>query len=159
METIICPVCGKPGIPDYHKEDVVCPQCKCDLSIYRVIESIPDAKSGRNIWKPISVTAFTAAAVCGFMLFHNSKTNNQADSGSINQEITLLKDSVRIIKTELQEMKSNSVLFPYVVRKGDSYWSISKKMYGTGLRAEELARNNNRTLEMPLFVGDTINIK
>ncbi len=158
METIKCPVCGKPGISDYHKEDVICPQCKSDLSIYRVIDSIPE-KPGRNIWKPISAVALAATAVCGFLLLHNGKTGNTIETNANQQEISMLRDSVSILKHELNETKSKSASYQYVVRKGDSYWSISKKMYGTGMRAEELANANNRSIDEPIIVGDTIYIK
>lgn len=36
-DQIICPVCGKVGIKDFHQEDVVCPCCGTDLSIYRML--------------------------------------------------------------------------------------------------------------------------
>ena len=39
------------------------------------------------------------------------------------------------------------------------YWSVSKKFYGTGTRADEIAKQNNRTIETPLNVGDTLIIK
>ena len=71
----------------------------------------------------------------------------------------MLRDSVHILKNELNETKSKSASYQYVVRKGDSYWSISKKMYGTGMRAEELANANNRSIDEPIIVGDTIYIK
>lgn len=67
MENHKCPVCRKPDIPNYHEEDVVCPQCKSDLSIYRVIDQIPSS-SGKNIWKPMSAVAILAAADMGFPL-------------------------------------------------------------------------------------------
>lgn len=158
MDTIKCPVCGKPGISDYHKEDVICPQCKSDLSIYRVIDSIPE-KPGPNIWKPISAVALAATAVCGFLLLHNGKTGNTIETNVNQQEISMLRDSVSILKNELKETKSKSASYQYVVRKGDSYWSISQKMYGTGTRAEELANANNRSIDEPIIVGDTIYIK
>lgn len=158
METIKCPVCGKPGIPDYHNEDVICPQCKCDLGIYRVIDNIPE-KPGRNIWKPISAVAFMATAVCGFMWLHNVSKSNPVESGATQQEICLLRDSLNNLKNELQETKAKSGSYQYIVRKGDSYWSISKKMYGTGTHAEDLARANHRDIDEPIIVGDTIYIE
>ena len=36
-EQITCPVCGKVGIPDYHKDEVVCPCCGTNLSIYKML--------------------------------------------------------------------------------------------------------------------------
>lgn len=67
-ENTKCPVCGKTGIPDFLNEDVKCPCCGSDLSIYRVIEQIPEEGHKTNIWKPISVVAIIAATGLGVML-------------------------------------------------------------------------------------------
>lgn len=61
-ENTKCPVCGKTGIDDYLNKDVKCPCCGSDLSIYRVIEQIPEEGHKTNIWKPISAVAIIAAA-------------------------------------------------------------------------------------------------
>lgn len=37
-----CPVCGKKHIPNYKEQDVVCPQCNSDLSVFRLIDRLPD---------------------------------------------------------------------------------------------------------------------
>lgn len=158
MKNIKCPVCGKPDIADYHKEDVVCPQCKSDLSIYRVIDNIPSSGKS-NIWKPISAVAILAAAVCGFLLL-NSKPDTPPSRPN-DTEIIALRDSISALTAQLKE-KDHSRLsvssFNYVIRRGDSYWSISKKFYGTGTKAEEIANLNGQTLESPLIVGDTLKI-
>lgn len=39
---VICPVCGKAGIPNYHNHDVVCPQCNSDLSVFRQIDQLSE---------------------------------------------------------------------------------------------------------------------
>ena len=153
-----CPVCGKPGIPDYHNEDVVCPQCKSDLSIYRVIDNIPEEKSGSNIWKPISAVAFLAAAALGVLLL-TQKPNSQSDVALVSQ----LKDSISVLNKQINSYEVNStkesIGFPYVVRRGDSYCLISRRFYGVDSRAEEIANNNNRSLDTSLSIGDTLYIK
>ena len=158
MEIYKCPVCGKPGIPDYHNEDVVCPQCKSDLSIYRVIDNIPEAKSGRNIWKPISAVAFLAAAAMGMFLLAQ-KPKSQIDMAMVSQ----LKDSISVLNKQIDSYEGNfikeSIGFPYVVRRGDSYCLISRRFYGVDSRAVEIAKNNNRSLDTSLNIGDTLYIK
>ncbi len=158
MDNIKCPVCGKPGIPDYHNEDVVCPQCKSDLSIYRVIDNIPEAKSGRNIWKPVSAVAFLAAAAMGVLLL-TQKPKSQIDMAMVSQ----LKDSISVLNKQIDSNEGNSIKesigFPYVVRRGDSYCLISRRLYGVDSHAEEIAKNNNRSLDTSLNIGDTLYIK
>ena len=38
----VCPVCGKAHIPDYKSNDVICPQCGTDLSVFRQIDQLSD---------------------------------------------------------------------------------------------------------------------
>ena len=158
-ENTKCPVCGKTGIPDFLKEDVKCPCCGSDLSIYRVIERIPEEGHKTNIWKLISAVAIIAAAGLGVMLC----TQKPSVSTSLTEELSQLRDSVVLLETQLAKSKAQSVRsssnYKYVVLRGDSYWSVSKKFYGTGTRAEEIAQQNDRTIDTPLFVGDTLIIK
>ena len=145
-ENTKCPVCGKTGIPDFLNEDVKCPCCGSDLSIYRVIEQI-------------SAVAIIAAAGLGVMLL----TQKPSVPSSVTEELSQLKDSVEVLNTQLAQSKTVSEQpssnYKYVVLRGDSYWSVSKKFYGTGTRADEIAKQNNRTIETPLNVGDTLIIK
>ena len=158
-ENTKCPVCGKTGIPEFLNEDVKCPCCGSDLSIYRVIEQIPEERHKTNIWKPISAVAIVAAAGLGVMLF----TQNSSVPSSLTEELSQLKDSVEVLNTQLAQSKivseQPSSDYKYVVLRGDSYWSVSKKFYGTGPRADEIAKQNNRSIETPLYVGDTLIIK
>lgn len=161
-KTIKCPVCGKTDIPDYLSEDIKCPCCGSDLSIYRVIEQIPDEdnnKKKKNIWKPISAVAIVAAAALGILLVTNKPETTPVDSGKLAQ----LRDSITVLNNKLAQktvsQTSTNVGYSYCVKKGESYWSISKKFYGTGTRAEEIVRNNNRTIGTALLVGDTLIIK
>lgn len=158
-DKVTCPVCGKVGIPDYHKEDIVCPQCGSDLSIYRVIDRIP-TKSRVNIWKPISAAAIIAAAVMGFFLAKENPKITVNNTSFTNSKV--LKDSVDILTKEVAMLKTiqdSQSGFSYVVRKGDSFWSISRKFYGTGSKCNEIAENNNLQISSSLEVGDTIIIK
>ena len=96
-ENTKCPVCGKTGIPDFLNEDVKCPCCGSDLSIYRVIEQIPEEGHKTNIWKPISVVAIIAAAGLGVMLF----TQKPSVPSSLTEELSQLRDSVGVLNTQL----------------------------------------------------------
>ena len=159
MADIKCPVCGKVGIPDYHSEDVKCPCCGSDLSIYRVIDSIPEEVQKTNIWKPISAVAIIAAAVLGILLL----TQKPDVPATPLAEITQLKDSIEVLNNQLAQTNNATTQissgFKYVVSKGESYWSISRKFYGIGTHANEIAQENDRTLDSPLMVGDTLIIK
>lgn len=164
-DAIKCPVCGKVGIPDYHAEDTVCPQCGSDLSIFRVIDQIPQASvKMRNIWMPIAAVAILTTAVLGsIIMFQEPKLTAVKDQSN---RIACLQDSVNTLKSQLEESivtsreaQSQFEGFKYVVRNGDSFWSISKRFYHTGTRYEEVAVTNGLDSNSKLNVGDTIIIK
>lgn len=164
-DEIKCPVCGKVGIPDYHAEDTVCPQCGSNLSIFRVIDQIPqgDVKK-RNVWMPIAAVAIlTTAVLGGILLFKDNKVLAIEDRSS---EIACLQDSIKTLKAQIETTTASTPVttsqsegFKYVVKKGDSFWSISKRFYHTGTRYEEVAAANGLDSNSTLNVGDTIIIK
>lgn len=164
-DEIKCPVCGKVGIPDYHAEDTLCPQCGSDLSIFRVIDQIPQGEvKKRNVWMPIAAVAIlTTAVLGGIMLFQDSKVPVVEDRTS---EIACLQDSIKTLKAQIETTTASTPVTPsqsegfkYVVNKGDSFWSISKRFYHTGTRYEEVAAANGLDSNSKLNVGDTIIIK
>lgn len=161
-DEIKCPVCGKVGIPDYHNEDTVCPQCGSDLSIFRVIDQIPEpVEKKKNVWMPIAAAAIMVAAVCGgILLFQTPKV---VQDKTQNKQIAMLQDSIGRLNAKLEVVAqvptTQSNEFKYVVRKGDSFWSISKRFYHTGTRYEEVAAANGLDSKSKLTVGDTIIVK
>lgn len=44
-----CPVCGKAHIPNYKEQDVVCPQCNTDLSVFRQIDQLSDEEAAKTL--------------------------------------------------------------------------------------------------------------
>lgn len=161
-DEIKCPVCGKVGIPDYHNEDTVCPQCGSDLSIFRVIDQIPQpVEKKKNVWMPIAAAAILVAAVCGGILLFRAAKVVQIETQ--DEQIAMLQDSIGRLNAKLevtaQMPTTQSNEFKYVVRKGDSFWSISKRFYHTGTRYEEVAATNGLDSKSKLTVGDTIIVK
>lgn len=158
-ENTKCPVCGKTDIPDYLKEDVKCPCCGSDLSIYRVVEKIPDERHKFNIWKPISAVACLVAVVLGVVLY----TRPSIPTTPTEEDLSQLRDSITVLNNRLAQsettVRQSDFGFKYAVLRGDSYWSISRKFYGTGARYEDIAKQNDRTIETPLNIGDTLLIK
>ena len=111
-----------------------------------------------DIWKPISAVAFLAAAAMGIFLLAQ-KPKSQIDMAMVSQ----LKDSISVLNKQIDSYEGNfikeSIGFPYVVRRGDSYCLISRRFYGVDSRAVEIAKNNNRSLDTSLNIGDTLYIK
>ena len=100
-DEIKCPVCGKVGIPDYHAEDTVCPQCGSDLSIFRVIDHIPDTDAKKkNVWMPIAAVAILTTAVLGGIMLFQGRTVPMVEDRS--SEIACLQDSIKTLKARLE---------------------------------------------------------
>lgn len=166
-DEIKCPVCGKVGIPNYHDEDIVCPCCGSDLSIFRVIDKLPTSTGPKHtVWKPIAIAAISVTMALGaFLIIKPSATGVKSESNDgLQSEIAYLRDSISRLNIQLQkaaksDADANGGGFKYVVRKGDSFWSISKRFYGTGTRFEEVATANGLDRDSKLNIGDTITIK
>lgn len=163
-DEIKCPVCGKVGIPDYNAEDTVCPQCGSDLSIFRVIDQIPQKTGGKiNVWMPIAAVAIVATAVLGGILIKRPSVET-TNNDKLVAQVTLLQDSINKLNSQISspvvptETPTPSG-FKYVVKKGDSFWSISHRFYHTGTRYEEVAAANGLDSKSKLAVGDTLIIK
>jgi len=140
-----CPICGKAGISDYKKEDIVCPACNTDLSIYRTID-----KGNRN-HKFLQMLSgiFFLIIVCLFFF----RPTKQVD---IKRE--MLQDSIKVVQSQvnllISQMDSLKGLnnggakeFFYIVTKGDNFAKISRKFYHTEKYASKIALFNGLSLE------------
>lgn len=148
-DQIICPVCGKVGIKDFHQEDVVCPCCGTDLSIYRMLRDVNNAS------QPIVPSGASYLMLC-------EKPSKKTDSS----ELSILRDSINTLKKEIELTKQNVHTSHvqsaetgdtlYVVRKNDSPCKISRKLFGTESRYKEIEEAMKKPLLKP---GDTLILK
>jgi len=100
---IKCPVCGKTDIPDYHEEDIKCPCCGSDLSIYRIIDQIPEEEKKKNVWKPISAVAILAAAVLGVLLILQKTPKPAGHSNPQEAALFQLEDSISKLNKQIED--------------------------------------------------------
>lgn len=152
---IICPVCGKHDIPNYHKQDVICPCCGSDLSIYRVVDEIPNKRNGL-IWKISTMAAVCAGIVLSVCLVKNG-THNSMEQRVLTDSISVLNQ--QLVEFQVSTKEYTNAGFPYIVRAGDSFWKISRHLYGTGRYATQIAEMNNLTVQDVIHKGDTLFIK
>ena len=164
--THTCPICGKP-IPDYHSQDIICPACNTDLSIYRTIDGIPEKTLWNwKGWSPIAIVALVVTiaittALCIYTSSHKTQVLQlEAKNIALDDENTrLVADFTSLLTTEKELEKQLQQGFPYIIRKGDCLWLISKRLYGTGEQVQQIAEDNGITLDTPLNIGDTLFIK
>ena len=172
MAEIKCPVCGKTGIPDYRVQDTVCPQCGADLSIYKLAHDIENAaiqprgkEKGRLSWIIPAVIAccLAVALVCTALSGSNVKKElkeSEKENIALQARVSELQQAKEQAQTNASTPSAEEVNhFVYIVRKGDSFWLISKRLYGTGTRYREIAESNGLTPESKLNVGDKLIIK
>lgn len=165
MERTQCPICDKKGIPDFFKEDVVCPCCNSDLRIYRKIHlsSIKTNESKKNKWPLIIVFLFIVViGVVGWRYSEQSESQSQLSTmktllAEKETKIVQLSDS---IKNLLQPVKSNLDNSQwYIVKQGDSFCRISRNVYGTESKYKIIIELNNLKSNTILQPGDSIRIK
>lgn len=177
METTKCPICGSPGIPDYHKEKVTCPHCGSNLEIYCTISEFSKEeaeKYGKSIkkYKVLSVllpviVAVLATCTCAALWPSNSGNDN---SQIIEKDkiISQLRDSVSGLQSQVQKTASvqkNSI--QYVILRNDSPWGIVRKFYGYRKDwesvAQKIAEDNGiwdaeTNAWQPIHPGQVLNI-
>lgn len=167
-DQIKCPVCGKVGIPDYHRDEVICPCCGTDLSIYKMLadsQKVDTAKeSNDKKWK---VATAASAAIAILALVFVCMTKQQMDVEYVEQKnkVEVLNDSINCLASQLklanQEIvnlrtqRTESSGYIYIVKKNDSPCKISRKLYGTESRYKEI----QAIITKPLQPGDTLIIK
>lgn len=167
-KSIKCPICGKEGIPDFHKEDVVCPCCGSDLSVYRKINSLVtiNGKVGKTGKSSVllGIVGLLAISLVFLVLKHTQgkeQIQNQ-DPAEFVKQVKLLNDSIVKLNEELEAFRKNIAYSKivksntYVVKKGDSFCKISKKMLGSEKYYLKIAELNNLQATSILYVGDTL---
>lgn len=167
-EQIECPVCGKVGIPDYHKEEIVCPCCGTNLSIYKMLTDYqgvlkPQKKANNKIWK--TTTAASAAVVVLVMVFVCLPSKEVVKDVELSKMVKILNDSIATLthqldltNQEIASFKAQSTVNSdniYIVKKNDSPCRISRKLYGTESRYKEI----EAIIAKPLQPGDTLKLK
>jgi hypothetical protein len=168
-EVIKCPVCGKAGILDYHKEEVVCPCCGTDLSIYKMLsdsqETVKPQETNNKNWK-LATAASAAIAILALIFVFLPKKQEVIDNPELINKVELLGDSINsltkqlnLAKQEIAKLKKAKSIDTsgniYIVKKNDSPCKISRKLYGTESRYKEI----EALITKPLQPGDTLKLK
>lgn len=167
-ESITCPVCGKVGIPDYHKDEVICPCCGTDLSIYKMLADSQITQTTEETndkkWK-IATAASAAIAILALVFVCLPKQKEVVDDAELSNKVVFLEDSIRSLTSQLKLANQEIVNLRaqpavgsdkiYIVKKNDSPCKISRKLYGTESRYKEI----EAIITKPLQPGDTLHIK
>ena len=134
MNTSICPICGKAGIPDFLNEDVVCPNCNSDLSIYRTLHRV--ASGGRSSTKNrlaiiLPILAVLLVGIVCFVFFNKEKNDIRQQLNEANITIAQLREKEGLpTETQAHQIAKEQLYIEYSVQRNDSPWRIVHKFYG-----------------------------
>lgn len=142
MVSTKCPICDNPGIPDYHLQNVICPHCGSDLSIYKKINDaarLDNPKTSDHYFNAKKILIATLAFICiaavaSFISYNVSRKPLLEQIEKMNTEINSLNESLAQAKSKAQTKPETAVVennqFIYEVQKNDSPWTIVRKFFG-----------------------------
>ncbi len=171
----ICPICNKSGILDFLNEDVVCPCCGSDLSVYRKINALTNSKRNSNKNKDLQKWLLGVSVITCFFLILNiylfSLYNNVSkNSRQLVEELEYVKKKNTKLSDLMAKLKESTAVSSleggephisswYITRKGDSFCKISRRLYGTEAIYKNIIQLNNLTESTILHAGDSLRIK
>lgn len=159
-----CPICNKAGLPDYTKNDVVCPQCNSDLKAFSLLNSISKPQKSKIGMYVIVGISLLSIALLGLFIKSNS------DKKELVAKNVILKDSITKIQsinfanekeeTKLQPItEKQDVTIQYIVKKGDYPYKIAQLFYNDGSKYKKIEADNNLEQPYTLKVGQVLTIK
>lgn len=147
MSTSICPICGKAGIPDFLNEDVVCPNCNSDLSIYRTLHEVSDGGGSssskyKRVAKILPIAAVLLVCIVGFVFLNKEKNAIRQQLKEANNTIAELREKGEIPDaTQQHQIAKEQLYFEYSVQRNDSPWRIVQKFFGVRSDWQNISRN------------------
>lgn len=149
-----CPICNKAGLPDYIKNEVVCPQCNSDLKAFLLLDSISKPKKGRFGTYSFIGLSLLVILFLGLLVKSNSEKNEIITTNLVlNDSISNFKNgkvAMEKPKEEPQTIESKEVIVKYIVKKGDYLYKIAQFFYGDGRKYKQIEADNN--LEQPYIL-------
>lgn len=142
----ICPVCASPTAAGYLSKPTVCPCCGSDLEPFMAADKLAARGRARYVWAGAATIAAIAAVAFGLLWL--TAPLGRPLTTVVHDTVTVAADSPG----------ASQAPYKYIVRKGDSWWSISRRLYGTGTRAGELAAANGTDTGRVLQIGDSLNV-
>jgi DNA-directed RNA polymerase subunit RPC12/RpoP len=160
MKSYNCPICNKPGLEDYRKKEIICPNCESDLSVFVDIKQT--ITRSRKLKIALFAVFFVATSLIIFLILSLDKSNAKIDSSfalhvELSDSIVVkekiikqLSDSIISIQ-QAQVGNQDSIAEYYIVKKGDSFCRISYTLFGTEKYAKDIAELNGKDLRSLMF--------
>jgi len=152
-----CPVCGKAGLPDYRTEEVVCPACNTPLKAFMLLGRVGNKQKNKGnsvLWAMLCLLLLVSLV----FIFNRERAYKQIQQQN-KEEIAFLNEKIVSLEAEKangNEVKTVTPDFVYTIKKGDSFCSISQKIFGTEKKALVIAETNQMRLSSKLIAGNKI---
>ena len=160
-----CPICNKAGLPDYTKNNVVCPQCNSDLKAFMLLNSISQPQKSKIRTYVIIIVSVLSIAFLGMFLQSNSdKKELIAKNLVLNDSISKIQNVNIILETQKENeqqpiVENLDVSIKYKVKKGDYPYKIAEFFYNDGSKYKQIEAVNNLEQPYTLQVGQILTIK
>lgn len=160
-----CPICNKAGLPDYTKNNVVCPQCNSDLKAFMLLNSISQPqKSKIGTYVIIGVSLLSIAFLGMFLQSNSDKKELIAKNFVLNDSISKIQNVNINVKTQKENeqkpiVENIEVSIKYKVKKDDYPYKIAEFFYNDGSKYKQIEADNNLKQPYTLQVGQILIIK
>jgi len=165
-----CPVCNASGLPDNAKK---CTKCNSDLEAFLLTQKINKSTRNRLNFGIIAATLFVILLIVWIISLTIQTNTDEKDSGvtevqefsGINAELENVKNENIKLKAENSELsqKLTEATTPeprreetYIIKEGETLFSIARKIYGNGLKYVDLAKDNNIQEPDKLIAGNKL---
>jgi LysM repeat protein len=163
-----CPVCNSSGITEDSKK---CPHCNADLEAFQLTRKIEKTSKNKLLFGWVATILFFCALIVIIVFFVMTPEADQP-SEKDSPELTQLKTELE--KTQNQNetllMKNNELKTQldkkteekakrekiYVVKAGETLFTIARKVLGNGYKYQDIAKDNNISNPDILITGQKL---
>jgi len=147
-----CPVCNSTGIAAESKK---CPHCNADFEAFQLTKKIEKSGKNKSIFGWVAIILFFIVLI---VLFVKTPNVNQPSEQEM-QELTQLKkelveaqeqnESLLIKNKDLKAQLNKPIAEKarrekvYIVKAGETLFTIARKVLGNGFKYQDIARDNN----------------
>jgi len=163
-----CPVCNSSGLSENLNN---CSHCNSDLEAFRITQKLDKTNKGRLTFGIIVSILFLLLVVwiaSTMILGSKNETENSftiIESDQLKIEMSSLKKENDQLKKDNRDLSAKLAQTPketekrqktYVVKQGETLYSIARKIYGNGYKYEDLAKDNNISEPANLLEGQKL---
>lgn len=167
-----CPVCKSSGISEDARN---CPQCNSDLEGLNLLKRIEKSNKNRfNFGIVMFVLLVVTIAVWLITLTLARNSDRDIDNiaevekfSDLKSELERSKNEILKLKSEKKELsnqlseviteKENRVE-TYIVKEGETLFTIARRVYGNGYKYVDLAKDNNIDAANSIVAGQELKI-